>query len=680
MSPRPLPVDDSRGTSPEGRPPGRDSPHPANMAGQKPSSLVLLALWPAASLYFEKTGRTPERPQEATLCGIFQQFRHPSRWRGTIEESLARPRPEESRLVRLARDLGLSDLEILTAALCLASEEDPHAADLVSFLQPHIGSARPSVGLMAQTLGVFLPDPESRPPTALLVAGPAASVGLLHRADESPPLCDQVLSVPLPLVLSLRGIRQAWPGTFFSTEKVPRNLPETFRREAYAHARALESAGSGGLLIRSSSEGDARLAAELIARALGRRLVYLPGNRPPDHGFGPYCRLERLLPAFLFESGPGLIHRLPALEGYHGPVLALMGPDGAVDAWFGPLAPWWVPMPGKEERRRLWLETAIDPELAESLAVSHLHGIDRIRRLSALALMGARARGRSRIDKEDIRRAAFQGEGLETLAQPIADPVPESALVLTDATRRSLELLEARCRRREDLGTILGVTVKASYKTGVRALFVGPSGTGKTLAASWLATRLGFALYRVDLAAVTSKYVGETEKQLSRLLAAAEEADVLLLFDEADSLFGKRTDVKDANDRFANAQTNYLLQRIENYRGILLLTSNSRMRFDSAFSRRIDLVVDFPAPGPEERRMLWKTHLGEKHDLQPAQINLLAAHADVCGGHIRNAVLAAAVSALEAGRAVEWRDVLEGLKLEYTKLGRQMPSVLQEAS
>ena len=114
----------------------------------------------------------------------------------------------------------------------------------------------------------------------------------------------------------------------------------------------------------------------------------------------------------------------------------------------------------------------------------------------------------------------------------------------------------------------------------MRALFTGPSGTGKTLAAGWIATRLGLPLYRVDLASVTSKYIGETEKNLSQLLARAEQAEVILLFDEADSIFGKRTDITDSNDRFANAQTNYLLQRIENYDGIVLLTSNSQARFD----------------------------------------------------------------------------------------------------
>jgi len=138
-------------------------------------------------------------------------------------------------------------------------------------------------------------------------------------------------------------------------------------------------------------------------------------------------------------------------------------------------------------------------------------------------------------------------------------------------------------------------------------------------------------------------------------------------------LFGKRTDVRDSNDRFANAQTNYLLQRIETYDGVTLLTSNSRSRFDSGFSRRLDVVIEFPLPGPEERRALWLSHLGTTHRLNLREVNQLAARVDFAGGHIRNVVLMAAVLAQAAGRPIEYADVLHGLATEYLKLGRQLP-------
>jgi SpoVK/Ycf46/Vps4 family AAA+-type ATPase len=150
----------------------------------------------------------------------------------------------------------------------------------------------------------------------------------------------------------------------------------------------------------------------------------------------------------------------------------------------------------------------------------------------------------------------------------------------------------------------------------------------------------------------------------------------VLLFDEADSLFGKRTDVKDANDRFANAQTNYLLSRIESYEGIAILTSNSRARFDSAFTRRLDAIVEFPMPGPDERRALWIAHLGAAHGLEQRELNQLAATVDLAGGHVRNAVLAGAAFARAGRRMLAYRDLVRGVAAEYRKLGRQMPAGL----
>jgi SpoVK/Ycf46/Vps4 family AAA+-type ATPase len=171
--------------------------------------------------------------------------------------------------------------------------------------------------------------------------------------------------------------------------------------------------------------------------------------------------------------------------------------------------------------------------------------------------------------------------------------------------------------------------------------------------------------------------VGETEKNLSLLMTRAEESEVLLLFDEADSLFGKRTDIKDANDRFANAQTNYLLQRMESFNGIAVLTSNTAARFDTAFSRRFDMILEFPLPGAEERRELWCAHLGGNHQLSDSDLNRIAVAADLTGGQIRNAVLSAAVTAQSRGAAIALDDILLGLKSEYRKLGRQLPDELR---
>ncbi|HWK89089.1 MAG TPA: ATP-binding protein, partial [Longimicrobium sp.] len=375
------------------------------------------------------------------------------------------------------------------------------------------------------------------------------------------------------------------------------------------------------------------------------------------------------------DLGPGERKMLPSLPAYAGPALALCGPDGTVESAAGTVPGWLLPVPPRDERRALWHRAIGEGDLAGQLARDHRHGAGQIAHLGRLARHRGALEGRAEPTREDVLAASRGGDAaaLGALAQPLPMSIPDGALVAGQALTAELDMLLLRCRMRDGLTDDLGVSSVVRYTPGVRALFVGPSGTGKTLAAGWLATRLGLPLYRVDLASVTSKYIGETEKNLAQLLARAEQAEVVLLFDEADSLFGKRTEVRDSNDRFANAQTNYLLQRIESFDGICLLTSNSRTRFDSAFTRRLDAIIEFPLPGPEERRGLWEAHLGSGHTLQPRDLNRLAATADLGGGHIRNAVLAAAAVAHDAGRSVGFNDVVQGLFIEYRKLGKQLP-------
>jgi hypothetical protein len=342
---------------------------------------------------------------------------------------------------------------------------------------------------------------------------------------------------------------------------------------------------------------------------------------------------------------------------------------------------WTLPLPNAAERVRLWSASLPDTDLAITLGTEHLFGPGRIRMLADAAQAEASIAGRPTPDRAALTAALWttDGEGLGALAHPVRETIPDAALVTSTALRRDLDLLLARCRRREALADGLGAAMTARHKLGARSLFVGPSGTGKTMAAAWLAGHLMLPLYRVDLAAISSKYIGETEKNLARLLAAAEEQEVMLLFDEADSLFGKRTDISDSNDRFANAQTNYLLQRIETYTGIVILTSNARTRFDEAFMRRLDVIVEFTQPGPQERRGLWTAHLGRDHAVADADLNRLSAMAEMAGGHIRNVVLTAAVLAQEQGKAIAWPDIAAALRIEYRKLGWTVPAELMHS-
>ena len=458
-------------------------------------------------------------------------------------------------------------------------------------------------------------------------------------------------------------------------------LPPSLLAAAADQGRAL--VGERVLVLRTGSAAEGRAVAAAVAVATGAEAVFLSGESPV--GLGPWLLLRQALPVFELSLAPGERRPLPAIAGYRGPRLVLCGPDGSVESDQRPALNWILPVPPAEEREALW-QVALGgadhhATLARQLARDHRHGSGRIAQLGLLSRHQGQRMGRPDPVATDVVEAARGGEGLglDALAQLVAAPVPEHGLVLQEGVRADLELLLLRCRGRDRLVEGLGQAARTRFHPGVKALMVGPSGTGKTLAAGWLASRLGLPLYRVDLAAVTSKYIGETEKNLSDLMARAEQAEVVLLFDEADSLFGKRTEVKEANDRFANAQTNYLLQRIETYDGIVLLTSNSRERFDSAFNRRLDAIVDFALPGPRERHALWLAHLGEGQGLSEAELNRLAGVVDVAGGAIRNVVLAAAVLAREAGRPITLPDVQRGLEAEYRKLSQSLPQELGEA-
>jgi SpoVK/Ycf46/Vps4 family AAA+-type ATPase len=207
----------------------------------------------------------------------------------------------------------------------------------------------------------------------------------------------------------------------------------------------------------------------------------------------------------------------------------------------------------------------------------------------------------------------------------------------------------------------------------VNALFAGGSGTGKTMAAEVIARELGLDLYRIDLAGVVSKYIGETEKNLDRIFTAAEDSNAVLFFDEAEALFGKRSEVRDSHDRYANIEIAYLLQKMDSYAGVAILATNLRANLDEAFARRLAFTIHFSFPGVAERRRIWEriwpgaTPLSGDLDL-----DLLAERFTLSGGNIKNIALAAAFLAAEEGGPVSMTHVLHAVRREYLKLGRSI--------
>lgn len=216
-----------------------------------------------------------------------------------------------------------------------------------------------------------------------------------------------------------------------------------------------------------------------------------------------------------------------------------------------------------------------------------------------------------------------------------------------------------------------GFDQKLSHGKGLSVLFSGPPGTGKTMAAEVIAHELQLDLYKIDLSGVVSKYIGETEKNLSKIFQEAETGNAILFFDEADALFGKRTEVSDAHDRYANIETSYLLQKMEEYEGIVILATNLRENIDEAFTRRIRFIVEFPFPDEASRRRIWQTHFPKKAPLgEGIDYEFLAKQLQIAGGNIKNIVLNAAFLAAENGGIIGMEHVLHGVKREFEKIGK----------
>ena len=233
-----------------------------------------------------------------------------------------------------------------------------------------------------------------------------------------------------------------------------------------------------------------------------------------------------------------------------------------------------------------------------------------------------------------------------------------------------MELL-ARVRERGRVYEEWGFAAKVGKGLGVSALFSGPPGTGKTMVAALIARDLGIEIYQVDLGKVVSKWIGETEKNLGGLFDAAQAGHAILLFDEADALFGKRTELKSSNDRYANLETNYLLQRLESYRGLCFLTSNHESNIDPAFQRRLSLHLRFELPDIEERFHLWQAMLPKEAPLaDDVDFGALANTFEMSGGYIRNAVLRAAFLAADQGEKISATHLVRAARLEYESMGK----------
>ncbi|MBA3391293.1 MAG: ATP-binding protein [Deltaproteobacteria bacterium] len=355
-----------------------------------------------------------------------------------------------------------------------------------------------------------------------------------------------------------------------------------------------------------------------------------------------------------------------------GPVLVTCGVQRPKLDWGRPVIVIEMGQPTSAQRAKLWQAslgqgTAEDAEL---LATQYPLAPALIVRASEAAK--ARAQGR-KLEPEDIYAGirAVLDDRLGQLAKRVTVTQTWDDLVLPQDQADSIVELMARIRERRRVYEDWGFAAKVGKGLGVSALFSGPPGTGKTMVAALIARDLGLELYQVDVSKVVSKFIGETEQNLAALFDAAEAGHAILLFDEADALFGKRTDVKSSNDRYANLETNYLLQRLESFTGICLLTSNHESHIDPAFQRRLSLHLRFDLPDAEQRADLWKAMLPAAAPVTAdIDVTALGRRYAMSGGYIRNAALRAAFLAANEGNPIGAVHLERAARLEYEGMGK----------
>jgi ATPase family associated with various cellular activities (AAA) len=594
-------------------------------------------------------------------------------------------------LRELALRLSLSRREQVALVLAGLVEEDIRFGSLFAALQEPLPARRPCLGLLcalAEGGGSEGGDGDWWA-TAQRLTG----AGLLVAENQAAPRAEWILRVPSQVWDAVRGraVRQVGARCRLQSRRefMPLKeltLDESLRASLCRIPAVVARGQLRAVILRGMADSGRRGVMGALARAM-RRDVLFYDMRTPAAGeedvwplVGPLAALTGAFPVVAVDPAPGETVELQPLKGYDGALGVVMRREGGVGG--EPVehaVTLTLPSPAATHRESAW-RRALGPHAGEDIGeiverhLLPLGNVERAARISAgYALLGRR----DSVTAADVQLAcrALNRQKLDTLAQRLEVSGGWGDLVISEATAAELAELETRCRQRERLLAHLGAGLRGSTNCGVRALFNGPSGTGKTLAAKILASVLRKDVYRVDLASVVNKYIGETEKNLSQLLARAEELDVMLLVDEGDALMSNRTAVKSANDRYANLETNYLLQRLESYEGIVVVTTNAGNRIDVAFQRRFDITTNFYPPDTNERMLIWRLHLPAAHTVSDARLREVAHHCALTGGQICNAALHATLLAVECGRGgqVSDADLEAAVRREYRKAGASCP-------
>lgn len=580
------------------------------------------------------------------------------------------------RLRTLAAAFGLGPIDVDLLVIALAADLDPRFERFFGYLNDDVGRRRPSVSVALELCGVPLTSAADR---ARLISGPLVTGGLVIVEDPDRPLPGRAVRVPDRIVGHLLGddtadraldgvLREPVDLEWGDDARVRQALasgirlvylrePATGSGEAVA-VRALHAEAPGALLVdleRLGGDADAVPLARLVAREARLR------------GFG------LIASPVTTDTGRALIE---ALADSTQPTV-FVGESTWDPAWHRDLpAMADVEATTIDERTRLW-RRSLGP-MADGLDVSTATAQFRLRpeqvqRAASTARAQAALSTSGTITAADLAAGARaeNASALDRLARRVAPRVAWSDLVLPAAPMNALREIELRARHREQVLGDWGMRPGGGRGHGVVALFAGDSGTGKTMSAEVVAGGLGLDLYVIDLSTVVDKYIGETEKNLERIFRAAAGTNAVLLFDEADAVFGKRSDVKDAHDRYANVESAYLLQRMETFDGLAILATNLRANIDEAFTRRLDVIVDFPMPDAAHRSRLWDQSLGSRvRRADDLDLEFLGRSFELAGGAIRAAAVTAAYLAASERGGVSMRHLVLGVHREYRKLGR----------
>ncbi len=434
-------------------------------------------------------------------------------------------------------------------------------------------------------------------------------------------------------------------------------------------------AGASGLGRRTLLAAAAREAGVGVIEVDARRLAKEPGLlRRQLKMIARECRLLARVPLIANVDACSDVEAVGSelVSEIEGVVLVTCGVQRPSLRWGRPVIAVEMGAPTSAQRVELWKaalgQGTIDD--AEFLATQYPLAPAVIHHAAQAAL--ARSRGR-KLAPEDVYAGikTVLDDRLGEYARRVSVTQTWDDIVLPVEQADQVAGMIARVRQRRRVYEQWGFAAKVGRGLGTAALFSGPPGTGKTMVAGLIAKELGLELYQVDMAKLVSKYIGETEKQLAALFDAAEAGHAILLFDEADSLFGKRTDVRSSNDRYANLETNYLLQRLESFAGICVLTTNHEANLDPAFARRLSLHVRFELPDVAERATLWRAMLPAAAPVAGAvDFEALARRFAMSGGYIRNAALRAAFMAADEDGAITQAHLEDAARLEYEAMGK----------